>query len=208
ERNMDRGGVPDSLAGVVEQVLRHWETKQQGRHAEREPGQQPPRTITLAREAGTLGTSVAREVGQRLGWPVYDHELLELIASEMGLRTSLLESVDERQVSWLLEMIEGFTTRPGAGEGAYVHHLIQTILALGAHGECVSVGGGAGFILPAKLTLRVRLVAPLPERIAVLGERLGLSRAEAARKVKTMGRERVKFVRDHFLKDPTNPHNY
>src|SRR5262249_33234849 len=204
---MDRIRVPDYLAGNIEHVSRHWETKR-SRAGEREAGHAPPVTIALARQAGTLGTSVAREVGQRLGWPVYDRELLQLIAREMGLRTSLLESVDERRVHWLQETLEGFSLAPGAGAGAYVHHLIQTILALGAHGECVIVGRGAGFILPAELTLRVRLVASLPDRIAALSERLKVSKEEAARTIDTTDRERARFVRDHFLKEPGDADNY
>ena len=31
----------------------------------------------------TPGTSVAREVGHRLGWTVYDHELLERVATDI-----------------------------------------------------------------------------------------------------------------------------
>src|SRR5262249_41889981 len=62
-----------------------------------------PFTIALSRQAGTEGTAVAQEVGKRLGWQVYDHELLERIAQEMNVREALLESVDERRQSWLLE---------------------------------------------------------------------------------------------------------
>src|SRR5690242_4965065 len=65
-------------------------------------------TIALQREAGVPGTSIAREIGRRLKWQVYDHELLERIAQEMGLRVSLLESIDEKRQSWLRESLEAF----------------------------------------------------------------------------------------------------
>src|SRR4051812_42253334 len=83
---------------------RHWETKShhQGQATQR------AFTITLAREAGAPGTAVGNELGKRLNWPVYDQLLLARIAQEMGLRTQLLESVDERRKSWLLEVVEGF----------------------------------------------------------------------------------------------------
>ncbi len=61
-----------------------------------------------------------------------------------------------------------------------VHHLVETLRALGAHGECVIVGCGAAFILPAKTTLRVRLVSPLPQRIQVVSRQYGISEQEAA----------------------------
>ena len=43
---------------------------------------------------------MARLVGQKLGWPVYDQELLEYIAHEMHLRAGVLESLDEKAFRW------------------------------------------------------------------------------------------------------------
>ncbi len=91
---------------------------------------------------------------------------------------------------------------------AYVHHLIKTVLALGVNGECVIVGRGAAFILPKATTLRVRLVGTVQDRILVLARRLSISEREAARRVRSLDRERTDFVRDHFLKDPTDPRNF
>src|SRR5437868_9081240 len=103
--------TPTSLlrhqAEMLELAERQWESRRQGKVAKK------GFTIALAREAGTPGTSVAGEVGTRLSWPVYDHQLLERIAQEMGLRTQLLESVDERRRSWLLETVEGFISAGG-----------------------------------------------------------------------------------------------
>jgi cytidylate kinase len=114
-----------------------------------------------------------------------------------------------------LESVEAFLAAPEesewepfVGESAYVRHLVETVLALGIHGECVIVGRGAAFILPAESTLRVRLVAPLKGQIATLSRNLGLPEKEAAQRARTMDRERVDFVRDHFLKDPTDPSQY
>lgn len=165
-------------------------------------------TIAVEREAGVPGTSIAHEVSTRLGWQVYDHELLERIAQEMGLRVSLLESIDEKRQSWLRESLEAFASVSSVSESAYVRHLAETILSLGAHGECVIVGRGAVQILPAETTLRVRLVAPLEDRITVIAERFGIPRAEALRQVETTDRDRIRFIKDHFLKDPTDPHQY
>jgi cytidylate kinase len=165
-------------------------------------------TIALEREAGTFGTSLANELGRRLGWPVYDHELLERIAQEMGLRVSLLESVDERPQHWLQEAFRSFGDAPQVTENAYVRHLVETLLSLGAHGQCVIVGRGAAQILPPESTLRVRLVGPLRHRVVTAARRLHLSESDAARWVHDTDAERVRFVRGHFLKDPTDPAQY
>ena len=70
------------------------------------------------------------------------------------------------------------------------------------------VGRGATFILPAETTLRVRLVAPVADRIEMLRHRLGLSQRQAAQRVRTIERQRNDFVRDHFQRDPTEPDNF
>jgi cytidylate kinase len=187
---------------ALERAERHWHS----RHQAAAGGPTATGiTIALTREAGGLGTSVAHEVGARLGWPVYDNELLQAIAREMGLRVDLLESVDERRQSWILECLEAFSDTPFVSENSFVRHVIQTVLSLGAHGQCVIVGRGAAFILPAETTLRVRLVGNLKDRVAVLSRQLGVSEAEAARKAEAIDRERTRFVKDHFQKDPADP---
>ncbi len=207
----------NSFSQLVDRAGRHWEARRQAAASLRnlEPRISLAFTIALEREVGTLGTAVAIETGKLLGWHVYDHELLEKIANEMGLRTALLNSVDERQQSRLLELVEGFATgftnsdaRAFVSESDYVFHLVETIHALGIHGECVIVGRGAGFILPSETTLRVRLVGPVKARIAALSRKFGISENEAARQVHTVDRERTNFVRAHFQMDPTDPRNY
>ena len=152
----------------------------------------------MAREAGASGSSVAREVGRRLGWQVYDHELLERIATEHNLRVSLLESLDERRQNWLVECMEAFAQKPHIGESAYVHHLTQTLLSLGAHGCCVIVGRGAAHLLPPATTLRVRLVAPAGGSRGARDAQRGLSKHDATKWVETTDRERTAFIKDHF----------
>jgi cytidylate kinase len=165
-------------------------------------------TVALMREAGTPGTAVAREVGARLGWQVYDYELLERIANELGLRLSLLESMDERHKDWLTECVEALGAVPSVSENTYVRHLVQTVLSLGTLGRCVIVGRGSAFILPGERVLRVRLVGELKDRVAGAARRRGLSPDEAARWVEQTERDRIRFVRDHFQKDLADPSHY
>ena len=188
----------------------YWASRRRAAATERERAQplSPAFTIALSREAGTPGSAVAREVSKQLGWQVYDHELLDQIARDTGARMSLLESVDERSVGLLREAFEALMSVPYVSEGTYLHHLAKTVLALGTHGECVIVGRGAAFILPPETTLRVHLMAPLPERIAGRSRTLGISQKEAVRQLRAIDRQYNDFVQDHFHKDPTDWHHY
>jgi cytidylate kinase len=197
-----------SLGRAVERACREWEARKRATRQERPETVVRHFCVSLAREAGTGGTAVAQEVGRRLGWPVYGRELVERIAHELGLRANLLDSVDERHTSWLREALEDFMAVPQVSESAFVRHLIETVLALGALGDCVFVGRGVVHVLPLETTLRVRLVAPLKDRITFVARKRNVSRDEAAREIGTRDRERDRFIQDHFLKDPTDPHNY
>jgi cytidylate kinase len=207
---MDHVLLPDRVAETWQHLSSHWEQRRDAgaRRSDLLPPTPHALTIALSREAGAQGTAVGRELGTRLGWPVYDHELVERIAQEMGANTRLLESVDERRVSWLLEEFEALMSAPYASESAYVHRLVKTVLALGTHGECIIVGRGAALMLPAETTLRVRLIAPLKSRSAAMSKRLGVPEVEATRQLEALDRERNTFVQDHFFKDPADPRHY
>jgi hypothetical protein len=203
---MNRELSPDRLGETLGHLCRHWKEKRTAAANRLDPGMATTQflTIALSREAGTQGTAVGHEVGTRLGWPVYDHEILERISKDMGVRTSLLESIDEQRISWLREAFESLFTVPIVSDLAYVHHLAKTILALGADGNCIIVGRGSAFILPPATTLRVHLMAPRKDRIAIIAQLRNVSHEEAGRLLDVRDRERQRFIREYFHKDPSD----
>jgi cytidylate kinase len=201
--------LPARLTEALTRAHEHWQVRQlaEGSSGRGRPVSSPF-TIALSREAGTYGAAIAREVGNRLGWPVYDGELLERIAGDLGVRRTLLESVDERHVDWLKECLEGISSGPAVSQTAYVRHLVETLLSLATHGECVIVGRGATKVLPIATTVRVRVVAPLEYRIEAVRREHGITPKEAARQVQATDGGRDRFVKDHFHTDPADPRNY
>jgi cytidylate kinase len=196
-----------SARGLAESIV-HANSYRQSHAEARLSPESPDLTIALSRQVGAGGTSIATEVGNRLGWPVYDHALLERIAEEMHLRTQLLESVDERQMHWLTESLNSFSQEPAINTSTYVRHMIQTILSLGTHGSCIIVGRGSPYILPPATTLRVRVVADRKHRIIGLSRERGISRADADAQLDQIDHERLAFIKSHFLKDPRDPQNF
>jgi cytidylate kinase len=165
-------------------------------------------SIAISREAGTRGPEVARCVGRLLGWQAYDQELLEIVAQELHVAVNLLYSVDERHITWLQECVEAFAAVPAVRETKYVRRLIETMLTLSTRGRCVIVGRGSPFVLPSAKTLRVRLCAPVADRIAVVSRERNMTWAEAARFVERTDRERAEFIRLHFLHDASDISHY
>jgi cytidylate kinase len=204
---MNQKASSERMAEAMARARRLWHARPRAEPAARPPPipVPPAWTIALSREAGANGPLVAHAVGERLGWMVYDRELLERIAGEMGVRASLLESVDERQRDWLRECLQGFSSSAAVSASAYVRYLVETLLSLAAHGECVIVGRGAAQVLPVATTLRVRLVGPEAERVKAIRQRFCITQEEAVRWVKKTDAERTRFVQEHSRKDPADP---
>jgi cytidylate kinase len=168
----------------------------------------PPFSITLSREAGALGTTVAEAVGKRLGWPLYDDELIEKIADELGEPASYVRDLDERSISWLQEFIANLVNKYHFNPTAYFRALVGFVRGLGALGQCVIVGRGSSFLLPHETTLRVRLVANWRDRVRAVQRLKGLSEREATRFINRTEQERSAFMKDHFKLDAGDPHHY
>jgi len=164
-------------------------------------------TIALAREAGTPAAEVAQAVAARLGWRVYDHELLEQVAQDLGKPVTQLEALDENPQNWLLDCLDGFLFGHVSGS-QYVHRMVQVIRDLAARGQCVIVGRGAPHVLPASSTLRVRLVGPLEARIAAERRRTGLNRKDGTQRVEEWDRHHRQFIAKYFLHDETLAEGY
>ena len=168
----------------------------------------PPFSIAISREAGALGHTVAAEVGRRLGWPVYDREILDKIGEDMRRPPRHLQALDERPGSWLEEFLAGLSSQHSVSPDRYLKYLVGAVRGLGQIGRCVIVGRGANFILPAETTLRVRLVASAEDRVRVITQRLNLGPREAAAWAERAERERGEFVRRAFRQDVADPHHY
>lgn len=201
--------TPERFGDVFERARRHWRTRQPAEPIHVPQAQAPlALTVAISRETGAGAGEVARALGRQLDWPVYDRELIEKISEQSGLRTELLDSVDEKQSHWLVDCLAAFAGTPNVGSAAFARQLAETLLALAAHGQCVIVGRGATVILPEATTLRVRLVAPLNVRISRIQQQFGLSEREAERRVAKTDSERSDFVRNHFHRDASDVHLY
>src|SRR5947208_212311 len=123
-------------------------------------------TIALSRESGARGGSIARRVGRKLGWHVADQEVLEFLTQDEQAFQELPAAARE----WADERLDQLLRAHVIGNEAGIVALARAVLLLGAQGEVVLVGRGAGYILPPATTLHVRVVAPEADRIAYMSQ--------------------------------------
>lgn len=168
----------------------------------------PSLTIAISRETGSRGASIAKRVGDKLGWQVYTQELLEYIAQEGSFRQDLTSQLTPSALEWLEEHFKLLQRQQNLSSNPTVLDLSRIILALGTQGDAVLLGRGAGCILPARSTLNVRLIAPLGDRIAYTSQWLRLSEEEAADYVRKRDAGRAEFLTTHFHRNPDDVHQY
>ena len=180
----------------------------QGDRAPRAPAPGVPAglTVSLSREAGARGGTIGRRVGRKLGWQVYDQELLDYLAQEEARQG--LDALPPAAAAWVESSLQQLLREQSVSQHPSIVHLARVILTLAARGQVVLIGRGAGCILPRASTLHVRLVAPLPERIAYLSQWLRLTDQEAAECVRLRDARRTEFLATHFHRQPSDVYQY
>src|SRR6266567_736440 len=132
-----------------------------GDAAEEQPELPAGLSIAISREAGARGGTIARIAGTRLGWQVYPQDLLEYVTQDATARQEILDDLPGGAEAWVEEQLSGLVSTRGFSQNPSVVELARVVLYLGARGEAVVVGRGAGCVLPVGSTLNVRIVAPL-----------------------------------------------
>jgi len=166
------------------------------------------RNVCISREAGAGGGTIGRLVAKRLGWKVYDHELLEAISQRMELSVDEVRVFDELAPSVVQDWILPLREEHYAPQEAYLDHLAKLQEAIGRAGQSVLVGRGANFLLPRDEILSIRVIAPIKARAARLSERMGVSVRTAKRAATELDRRRLQFDRTMHRVDASDPHNY
>jgi hypothetical protein len=165
-------------------------------------------SIAISREAGARGGTIARHAGTKLAWQVYPQDLLEYVTQDAAARQEILDDLPAGAAAWVDEHLARLLRIDGVSHNPSVVDLARVVLFLGARGDAVVVGRGAGCVLPAASTLNVRIVAPLQDRIAYMTQWLRLTDHEAADHVRRLDQRRSEFVRTHFHRDPADVHQY
>lgn len=165
-------------------------------------------TIAISREAGARGGSIARRVGKRLGWQVYNQELLEYLCATEAAREPLLAELPADAAGWVDSQLERLRQDRGIDPLAEGGEMPRLILALAARGQVVLVGRGAGYYLPRVSSLHVRVIAPLTDRIAHMADWSRLTREAAAETVRHLDERRAEFLLKHFGRRNTDFHDF
>lgn len=191
------GLIDPATSALVDRQMRNWELARSQRHSTPAPRRQEVEPFVCVSRLVGVGDRIANLLGERLGWPVFDKQILKAMAGDDRRRRRVYASMDERDVGWWEEVLNPLI-RDGLTRNDYFHRLCKTVLSLARQSSGVFVGRGLDRVLPAELGLRVQLIAPLDYRAECFGERHGLDRAAARREIERIEAARSTFLRQHF----------
>ena len=193
------------LHKIIEEQIKTWEIDNLTKKP-RTPKGNPFPVITISREFGALGAALAKHMGDRLGFKMWDKDILQAIAEKLGSDKKYLESIDENRRETIEDVIVGFL-KPSTNTG-YIRTLNQVVRTLEEHGNSIIVGRGANYICTDLKAFHLRLVSPLAIRTRHIAEQQGITIAEAQAMIIKKDQERAEFVKHHFKKDVANAADY
>lgn len=180
----------------------------------------PAPMLTLSHQYGSGGSLIAQDLAQRLGWSVWDKEIVQKIASQQNVAEGYVENKDERVGSFIERAVGffgvgGFETAynippPLRLSDAQLARLTRGLIEdVAKEGKAIIVGRAGNYILADRLNiLHVFVFAPMEVRIERTMEVAKLTRSEAEHRIAGMDKIRTEYVHSLYQAEWRDPQGY
>jgi len=157
--------------------------------------------LTISRQYGSEGDEITRLLAVELGWRLLDNPRVEQLLVEKGFPQAVVETFNERRPDlW---------HRLSSGKERYLHYLKLASYEFARQGECIVLGrGGQLMFAGVPGVLKIRITAPLEDRVRRLGEEAGKNLHKALLLAQHSDNERAGFHRFLFHADWDSPYLY
>ncbi len=189
------------LEKLVQKQMRNWELAKSQRPEAvviKRPAVEP--FLAISRPVGALSeneTGLVAALGEELGWPVFDKQILQAMAENDSVREQLYKSMDERDLSWFEETLRGLMSGP-VKKNDYFSRLTETILTTARQSKAVFLGRAADLILPQGIGFRVRLTSSRKNCAKRHAADQQIDIAQAVEEVERVQAERDDFAYRYF----------
>ena len=148
--------------------------------------------ITVSRQFGSGGRTIAREVARRLNIPCYDHELIEKVQKDSGFTKEYINENGESSPTGILNTMFGTSF----GRDLVWTSQCKVIRRLAKEGPCVVVGRCADFVLRDKAELlKVFIHADIKNRVERVMSTLNESRTASEKRIKEWDKRKSAYYR-------------
>ena len=159
------------------------------------------KVVTIGREFGSGGHEIGNLLATRLDIPLYDNNLVRMVADRLDIREETAQAVDETTLN---SFLTGFVLSPieyskAMNNEEYTKPLSEQVYELqseiirklAGRGSCVVVGRCADFVLKDVADcLNVFICADIDDRVKRIAKIYDMSEKKAADKIKKIDRER------------------
>nr|WP_314466129.1 cytidylate kinase-like family protein [uncultured Clostridium sp.] len=163
-------------------------------------------TITITREFGSLGRSIAKELSRILGVEFYDRDIVEEVANKLNLPVSTVSNEEEKsRQSFLPRMF------PLGTDEEYMQDIIfdvqkGIILDLAKKSSCILVGRCSDFLLEKhKNNINIFIYASYEKRLKNCVETLGMTEGEAKKMILSVDKARNAYHKKYAGYLPGDP---
>jgi cytidylate kinase len=173
--------------------------------------------ITISRQTGAGSYEVSERLIKILDkqtkeseqkWTYFNKELIKKVIEDHNLPEIVSNYLAENKYQHLTDAVyELLGVKPS--DWTLIQKTTETILQLARMGKTIIVGRG-GNVITAKLpnAFHIRLVAPLENRINHVREVFGFSKQKAIEYIEKEDKNRKKYLKTHFFRDPDDPTLY
>ena len=187
-----------SIESIIDRQLKRWEFQKlmAAKEAERKPRFRP--VITVSRTLGARGEEIASRMAELTGFHLMDREIIDVIASDFGIQTKMVELFDETTRSELESWFDGIIRGRIIDSSDYLKSLAKALGSIMRHGETILMGRGANIIIGPGKGFHVRIVAPTARRIARISEERNIVDDEAEKLIIENDVRQLKFIKKSF----------
>jgi cytidylate kinase len=158
--------------------------------------------ITVSRQLGSLGTEVAKKLGEELEFNYFDKGALEgELFNTCGISEKKAEKYDEKKPT--------FWETLSADKDKYRHCIKTMIYKFARKGHCIIIGrGGQILFRDIRGVLHVRVIAPMKLRIERIKARFSYDDQLAEQAIRHSDQDRAGFHKYFFQINWEDPHLY
>lgn len=152
--------------------------------------------VTISRRMGSGARIVAQKLADKLGWSLWDKELVNAIADNAHVSQQVAQEFDEHTISEIELFARAMFGDHERAGFIYPRHLARAVKSIAKLGDAIILGRGANFILPDALSIRID--ASDDVRIRNMMQYENLTREQAERKIHESDRDREHFLERIF----------
>jgi cytidylate kinase len=177
--------------------------------------------ITISRQFGAGGKTLGEMLSERLGYTLYDNELIQMISEKAKVSESGVEFIEKEARGKFRNFISGMvpkaisdiklkkTPDDAIGEVLYIDMLNEVITKIAEEGNAVIIGRGGQYILKDKKdVVHVLATARKEDRVNFLVNKYQLTPKEAQKAVELDDKRRLNLYRKYRKDDYDKPINY